>query len=65
MLQTTARGLDGTICLAPDRRIASIPSPDVGARQLPANLLPQTPLEPKGAQEAVLRGGGIRGVPRE
>lgn len=65
MLQTTARGLDGTICLAPDSRVASIPSPDVRARQLPANLLPQTPLEPKGAQEAVPRGGGICGVPRE
>lgn len=58
MLQTTAGGLDGTICLAPDRRLASIPSPNGRARQLPANLPPQAPLQPKGAREAVPHGGG-------
>lgn len=64
MLQTTAGGLDGTICLAPDRRVASIPSPDVRARQLPANLPAQAPPEPKGAREAVPRGrGNTRCVP--
>lgn len=58
MLQTTARGLDGTTCLAPDRCVVSIPSPAVHAHQLPANLPPQAPLELKGVREAVPHGRG-------
>lgn len=54
MLQTTAGRLDGAICLAPDRRAASIPSPDIHAHQPAAKCPLQAPLKPKRAQEAVL-----------
>lgn len=47
MLQTTAGRLDGAICLAPDRRVASIPAPDIHAHQLAENALCKPLSNPK------------------